>query len=59
MMKMITIEVTALIEDDKEGWEVQKDVNDSLAHFDEADELKGYEWYNVEVTSERPYAVEE
>lgn len=54
-MKMITVEVTALVDDDFTGLQVQEDIKRGLDVLDTADR---YEWWETETTSERPYAEE-
>ena len=58
-MKMVSIDVTVLVEDDVSADQVRKDVNGGIAELDGKGELTGYEWYEVAITSERPYAKEE
>ena len=58
-MKMVSIDVTVLVDDDVSAENVRKAVSDGLELLDDAPGgLEGYEWYEVATTSERPYAVE-
>lgn len=54
-MKMITVKVTALVDDDHNGAKVVDDINRGLEFIDSSEH---YEWFSADLTSERPCAEE-
>ena len=52
-MKMVTIEVDMLVDDDVDSNRLIKDVGYGLVVLKDANELPGVDWYDVNVISER------
>jgi len=58
-MKMLTIEVTLLVDDDTKQEDIDADVSNAITQYEEADLMSpGVEWFETNATISRPYAEE-
>lgn len=57
---MVTLELTILVDDDIEAEDVNRAVCRAVDKAkDDQDEQYGFEWFETDTTSERPYAKEQ